>query len=310
MCDPGGMSDESSLAVVSLELAAPLDRARAFFFDLEAQVRVQPYHGVELSWAPQHPPEARRLRQRARVLGRTHDEEFVIEPGDGGAWVRRYVEGPNVGARFVTTFRPVGEAKTHARAEAFVPPAGFSSGIGKVSKIGMQKILEKLLEEHRPHVEGAPPPPPAIDPESLRTLAAKLRGLKDEARAEAIQTLLEIACLTAIADGRADAAERGALHRVFVELCGLSLNDAAMDEMIASASEVVADDGIELRCQLAGQALSAHGLADDGLDIAAAVALSSHGIDRHELATLDRLAQAAGLEAEAVGRAIERIGKR
>jgi hypothetical protein len=304
------MADESPLAAASLELAAPIDRARAFFFDLDAQVRLQPYHGVELTWAPQHPPEARRLRQRARVLGRTHDEEFVIEPGDGGAWVRRYVDGPNAGTRFVATFRPVGETKTYTRAEAFVPPSGFSSGIGKVSKIGMQKILEKLLDEHRPHVEGAPAPPPPIDPESLRTLSQKLHSLADAARGEAIQTLLEIACLTAIADGQADPAERSALHRVFVELCGLSLGDAAMDEMIASASEVVADDGIELRCQLAGQALIAHGLGDDGLDIAAAVALSSHGIDRHELATMERLAAAAGLNGEAVGRAIERVGKR
>jgi hypothetical protein len=312
------MSDEepTALASAKAEIASPLTQVRAHFFDLEGHVRDALYHGVELSFSPQHPPEARRLRLVTRVLGRTLIDDLTVDEGPGGEWIRRYVDGPNVGSRFVATFREGEPARTFVRLEAFVPKSGFTAGIAKVSRIGMEKILEKTLGEHQRVIEaaageGAPPvvAVSAQDAQSMRTLGAHLAQLQPQARADAIQTLLEVACVTAIADGRVDAEERRAVHRVFRELCGIELSPTAMDELLESAAEVVANDGVEARCDLSGRSLRALGLVELGLDVAVTVALVSHGIDRHELCAIAAIAVAAGEGEDAVDSAVARGGR-
>jgi uncharacterized tellurite resistance protein B-like protein len=312
------MSEEepTALASAKAEIASSLPTVRAHFFDLEGHVRDALYHDVELSFSPQHPPEARRLRIVTRVLGRTLVDDLAVDEGPGGEWIRRYVEGPNAGSRFVANFREGDAERTFVRLEAFVPKSGFTAGIAKVSRIGMEKILERTLGVHQRVIEAAagkagstPKEVSAQEAQSMRTLGAHLAALQPEARVQAIQTLLEVACVTAIADGRVDADERGAVHRVFRELCGIELSPAAMDELLESAAEVVASDGVEARCDLSGRALRTLGLVELGLDVAVTVALVSHSIDRHELCAIGALAVAAGEGEEAVDRAVARGGR-
>lgn len=299
VCSPAVPDELQLLATATLEIAAPPGVVREQFFDLDQHVREHIYHGHELSWAPQHPPEARRLRMLTRILGRTQDEEFVIEDGDDATWVRRYVEGPNVGARMVARFQPL-DAGTRVRLESWVPARGFVSGLGKLSKIGMEKMLEKTLGEHQRAIEGYKPKQPrgalGVVMASLRELRERLGALGEDERMATIQTFLELGCLVAIADGHADDAERGALHRVLHELCNVELSDEAMAQMIDSAHEVVASDGIETRCDYVGAALKAFGLSELGLELAALIGLVSHGLDQHELAALGRIAAAAGVD--------------
>jgi hypothetical protein len=312
--------DAIALASTKADIAAPLADVRGQFFDVQAHVSGGLYHDVELSFAPDHPVASRRLRQATRVLGRLQVEDFVVEEGAAGEWTRRYVDGPNAGARFVASFRAQSATSTNVQLEAFVPRAGFTAGIAKVSRLGMERILEKTLADHQRVIErkvasGQPlsalAAPPVTDEAlaSMRTLGTCLRELAPEARTEAIQTLLEIACIVAIADGHVDELERAAVHRVFRELCGIELGAEAMDELLASAAEIVASDGVEVRCALAGCALQALDLVDLGLDVGATVAIVSHGIDRHELCALGAIAAASGVGELEVDRAVARAGR-
>ncbi|MBI2394784.1 MAG: hypothetical protein HYV09_34765 [Deltaproteobacteria bacterium] len=294
--------DLQLLATATLEIAAPPDVVREQFFDLDQHVREHIYHGHELSWAPQHPPEARRLRMLTRILGRAQDEEFVIEDGADATWVRRYVDGPNVGARMIARFQSLApvEARTRVRLESWVPAKGFVSGLGKLSKTGMEKMLEKTLGEHQRAIEGYQPKQPrgslGVVMASLRELRDRLGALGEDERMATIQTILELGCLVAIADGHADDAERAALHRVLKELCNVDLGDEAMAQMIESAQEVVASDGMDARCDQVGASLKALGLSELGVELAALIGLVSHGLDQHELAALGRIAAAAELD--------------
>jgi len=290
------VSDEPQLlATATLEIGAPLAVVREQFFDLDQHVREHIYHGHELSLAGE-----KRVRMVTRILGRVQEEELVIEEGPESTWVRRYIGGANQGARFVARFHALDGQRTRVRLEAYVPAKGFVAGLGKLSKTGMEKLLEKTLGEHQRAIEGYAPKQPrgslGVVMASLRELGARLGSMGEEDRMRTIQTLLELGCVVAVADGVADDAERGALHRVLRELCKLELSPAGMDQMIASANEVVATDGMESRCDYLGGALQGLALSELGVELGALIALVSHGIDQHELAALSRLATAAGLD--------------
>jgi len=296
------VSDELSLlASATTELAAPIAIVRGQFFDLDQHVREHIYHGHELVFAPKYPPEARRLRMLTRILGRNQEEDFVIEEGDGGAWVRRYVEGVNTGAKVVAKLTEV-DGRTRVRLEGWVGTKGFVSGLGKLSKSGMEKFLEKMLAEHQRAIEGYKPAQPrgslGVVMASLRELGAKLKAMSEEQRTSTIQTLLELGSIVAIADGEADEEERAALSRVLDELCNIKLPPASMAQMIQSAHDVVEADGIEARCELLGERLAALGIAALGIEVAALVSLVSHGLDLHEMSALALVAEAAGLPSD------------
>lgn len=289
--------DLQILATATAEIASPIAVVREQFFDLDQHVREHIYHGHELTWAPNHPPEEKRLRMVTRILGRNQDEELVVEE-EGGAWVRRYVEGVNAGAKFVARLTDV-DGKTRVRFEAWVGPKGFVSGLGKLSKSGMEKLLEKMLGEHQRAIEGYKPKKPrgslGVVMTSLRGLSTRLGAMPEDERMATFQTLLELGSLVAIADGEADDAERAALTRVLEELCKIRLSPESMEKMLQSAHAVVASDGIEARCEVIGNNLAALDIAPLGIEVAALIALVSHGLDLHEMSALACVAEAAGL---------------
>lgn len=289
--------DLSILAFATAEISSPLAVVREQFFDLDQHVREHIYHGHELTWAPKQPPEAKRLRMVTRILGRNQDEEFVIED-EGGLWARRYVDGVNAGAKVLGKFTEV-DGKTRVRLEAHVGPKGFVSGLGKLSKSGMEKYLEKMLGEHQRAIEGYKPSKPrgslGVVMASLRELSTKLAALNEEHRMIAIHTILELGSLVAIADGEADEAERATLRQVLKELCKVDLSAESMEQMIQSAHDVVASDGMEARCNVIGNNLAALEIAPLGVEVAALVSLVSHGLDLHEMAALATVASAAGM---------------
>lgn len=311
-------------ARASIEIAKPLRLVRAQFFDLDHAIRNHTHHGVSLRWLPPEAPGERRIEQELKLMTRSHVDVFLVEDEDG-AFVKRFVDGPNRGSRFVATFTPLsgiggaplgeGEGKaTRIELTAHVGSMGFYAGLGKLSQLGLQKALEKTLEEHRRAIEGYEP---GRARGAVQSVLAPMKPAVQEARQRSegqnmravLTNLLEAACVVAVASGEADDAERDVIREVARTLCELDLDAAAIDKMIANVAGAVATDGIEQRCDKVATRLSALGLGEVGLGVATLVAQVSHGVDAPELAALSRIAGALGIGEHALTDVIHRVDR-
>lgn len=296
---------------VTMVIERPLDVVRAQFFDVDHHVRDRVHQGMVLRWAQAQVPGERRVRQETSVLGRVVAEEFVIEERDGGRWVKRFVDGPNAGGEYIAFFGEERKVATRIEAEAKAPPKGFDNGLGKLSDLGVQKALERLLNDHKRALEG-------YEPGRVRgDVARVLRALRDktspllareasEQRA-VVSNMLEAATLTAISDEIADDVERLAIKGAAQALCFLELDDAAVDTLVTSTRGAAVAEGVEGRCDKIGTRLRKHGFVEVGLAFAALVAQVSHGLDARELAVLQRIARTAGVPDPDLAKLIARV---
>jgi tellurite resistance protein len=309
-------SPPAPLARAVLVIDRPAEIVRAQFFDTAHAIEKQIYHGIKLSWAP--PAESGmhatqtlavergpRVRREMIVLGRPLVDDVSISEGEGGTWVVRFIEGANAGARFVATFDEETAAtdggKVHTRVElqAFAPAGGFSLGVGKLSPLGLEKMLQKTLAEHQRAIEGYDAKKQrrvtAQVLASMEHLTAPLAKLADRERKALVSTLLEAACAVAIADSKADEQERDVLDEVARALGGVELDDASRGRLVRAAEAALLKEGMEKRCEKLGARLKKLGCAELSLTIAVVVAEVSHGIDPPELAALEKIAAAAGV---------------
>jgi uncharacterized tellurite resistance protein B-like protein len=272
---------------------------------------VQLYHGAQLSRAKTD-SGIDCVRQRTSVLGRAVYEDFVIEEGKGDTWVKRVVGGPNDGAFYVAEFASEGDA-TRVTIHAYAPPGGFTSGMGKLSQLGMEKALQKLLQEHQKAIgdynQAAQHTLAQAALAKIGDLLAPLAALAAPELSSLVKTILETAALVAIADRNADEREREAMNDVAVALCGMQLGEATRDKLIAHAERAVEALGMEERCAGLGKRLAALGHSTLGIAIATVVAEASHGIDRHEMAAIRRLAESAGVGEPDLIALLTRIGE-
>lgn len=296
-------------ARAAIVLDRAIDVVRAQFFDLDHHVRDGLHRGTTVRWTLR-PPGERRLKQETRVLNRVLTDVFVIED-DQGAWVKRFVEGPNEGGRYVVSFAPHATSATRVDAEAHAPPKGFDNGLGRLSDLGVQKSLEKLLADHQRALEGYEPGRVRGDVEkvlrSLRDLTTPI-GARDRSEQKAIvSSFLKAAAIAAISDGVADEVERQTMQAVARTLCQVELDDATLATLVDGASQAASTDGLEVRCDRIGATLLALGVSDLGLAVAALIAQVSHGVEARELAALLRIAKAAGLDEPTLVALIGRI---
>ena len=296
-------------ARAAIVLDCAIDVVRAQFFDLDHHVRDGLHRGTTVRWTLR-PPGERRLKQETRVLNRVLTDVFVIED-DQGAWVKRFVEGPNEGGRYVVSFAPHATSATRVDAEAHAPPQGFDNGLGRLSDLGVQKSLEKLLADHQRALEGYEPGRVRGDVEkvlrSLRDLTTPI-GARDRSEQKAIvSSFLKAAAIAAISDGVADEVERQTMQAVARTLCQVELDDATLATLVDGASQAASTDGLEVRCDRIGATLLALGVSDLGLAVAALIAQVSHGVEARELAALLRIAKAAGLDEPTLVALIGRI---
>jgi tellurite resistance protein len=296
-------------ARAAIVLDCAIDVVRAQFFDLDHHVRDGLHRGTTVRWTLR-PPGERRLKQETRVLNRVLTDVFVIED-DQGAWVKRFVEGPNEGGRYVVSFAPHATSATRVDAEAHAPPKGFDNGLGRLSDLGVQKSLEKLLADHQRALEGYEPGRVRGDVEkvlrSLRDLTTPI-GARDRSEQKAIvSSFLKAAAIAAISDGVADEVERQTMQAVARTLCQVELDDATLATLVDGASQAASTDGLEVRCDRIGATLLALGVSDLGLAVAALIAQVSHGVEARELAALLRIAKAAGLDEPTLVALIGRI---
>jgi hypothetical protein len=273
------------------------DIVRAQFFDVDHAIEVQLYHGATLAWAKTDAGE-KCVRQRMTVLGRAVYEEFAIEEGKGNTWVKRVIGGSNAGAWYVAQIEASGEG-TRVTIEAFAPPGGFISGLGKLSQLGVEKALQKLLAEHQRAIGDYNPATQhrvaTRGLEGLRDLIAPVEKLGPRELSALVSAVLETAALVAIADRHADAREREAMSDVAVALCRKEIDEPTRAELVEHAERAVEAVGMEERCDTLGKRLAALGHPTLGIAIAVLVAEVSHGIDRHEMEAIQRLAKAAGM---------------
>ncbi|MEI7895071.1 MAG: hypothetical protein WCI05_18390, partial [Myxococcales bacterium] len=96
-------------ARADIRIGASVTHVREVFFDVDYAIRMQPFHGVSLRWA------GKRIQQETQILDRNMIEEFVIEKGPGGTWIKRFVEGHNAGGHFEATFEQLETASKDPR---------------------------------------------------------------------------------------------------------------------------------------------------------------------------------------------------
>jgi hypothetical protein len=293
------------MATPTFETSAWLDfdaqpgAVRELFFDVDLAVRDKIHRGVRLQWLPRAADGERRLRRHLRVLDKVHVEEVVVEPAPDGAWVQRFVVGPNAGTRFVATFEANEGGGTRVKMTAHPGPHGFAQGLGKLSPLGLEKALKRVLGEYKRAMEGYVPgrahgAVKAVLAE-LGPEGAAMRAMDEATRRKAVGALLETAWSIACVDEGPDGAERDTMRALVAALWQTAMSREMEDRMVHAAVEAVQKHGAQARCVALGEKLLALGLGELGVRIAVLMAEVSHGLDPSELDALKTLAQAGGV---------------
>ncbi len=296
MADP--TSDKAPDAGATLVYDRPVGEVKALFFDVDLAVRSKPHRGVRLEWLPRQPDGERRLRRHTRIFDRMHVEEIVIDRGPDDSWVLRFVEGPSAGTRFVARFEPMAQ-QTSVQMSAHVGPRGFAQGLGKLSPLGLEKAVKRILAEYKIALQGYEPGKArGAVTEALRGAdrwVAKLRALESAERKKVIGALLETAFSIACADEEPDEAEVDAVRAIVTRFWGAPLGAELEDRLVAAAAQAVRSQGASERCAALGARLRALGFAALGVELAVLVAEVSRGLDPAELHALRALAAAGGV---------------
>jgi hypothetical protein len=291
-------------ATTWVDFDRPVEEVRALFFDVDLAVRSKIHRGMRLQWTPPEASGPPRLRQHTRVLDKVQTEDVVIERGPGGVWVKRFLEGPNAGSRFEARLEPQGERATRATMEAYVGPNGFAQGLGKLSALGLEKAMKRLMGEYRLALQGYQPGRArgaVLAALSEAKIAARaMRALDDGRRKLLTATLLEAAWAIACVDEGPDEAERDAMRAIVASIWQATLSTEIEDRMMKAAVDAIARHGAEERCDALGKRLRASGFAELGISLAVLVAEVSHGLAPEELAALRRMAAAAGVDEPAL----------
>ena len=294
-----------------LDFERPFAQVKALFFDVDLAVRGKIHRGIRLRWLPRAESGERRLRRYLRVLDKRVVEEVVIERGPDDTWVERFVEGPNAGTRFVGHFEEEAPVLTRVRLEAWVGPNGFAQGLGKLSPMGLEKAMKRVLGEYKLALQGYEPGHARGAVMTALSTATKwmpaMRALDETHRRQAVAVLLEVAWSIASVDEAPDEAERDAMRAVVAALWHTTIDAAVEERMVRAAVEGVKKHGTPARFVALGQKLAAIGFAELGIEIAVLLAEVSHGLDASELDALRTLALAAGLPEDALTDAIHRI---
>jgi tellurite resistance protein len=296
------MTEKTPDATAWLAFERPIGAVRALFFDVDLAVRAKIHRGVRLEWLPRTPDGERRVRRHTRVLNQLHAEEIVIEPGPGDTWVQRFVEGPSAGTRFVGRFEPLegsSSSGTRVQLHAVVGPKGFAQGLGKLSPLGLEKALKRILAEYKLALEGYEPGKArgavTLALSGTSSWAPAIRSLGDAERKRVTAALLETAWSVACADEGADEAERDAMRAIVSHLWNTALKPGVEERMVAAAVQAVARQGVGERCAALGAKLKDLGFGALGVELAVLVAEVSRGLDPSELVALRELARAAGV---------------
>jgi len=268
--------------------------------DADLVVRSKIHRGIRFQWLPPTPDGERRLRQQMTVLDKRVVEEIVLEEGPGQTWVKRFVEGPNAGTRFVARFEVLAERVTRVTMDAHVGPGGFAQGLGKLSPLGLEKAMARVMAEYKLALQGYEPGRArgkvldALKVAQRGSLA--MRAIDETKRKALTAALLESSWAIACVGEGPDEAERDAMRAIVAGIWHATLSTEMEDRMVQAAVDAIAKEGAAARCEGLGKRLLALGFAGLGVSLAVLVAEVSHGLDPAELDGLRQLARGAGLD--------------
>ena len=292
------MPDAPAQATTSLLFDRPPADVKALFFDADLVVRQKVHRGVRVQWLPRNPDGERRLRRHTRIMDRMHVEDVVIEPGPDETWVLRYVEGPSAGTRFVARFEDSGGA-TLVQMRAHVGPRGFEQGLGKLSPLGLEKAMKRILNEYKVALQGFEPGRARGAVKAALHDAdpsiAKMRAVDPAVLRKLVATLLETSFSIACTDDEPDEAELDAVRAIVRVLWGKPLAPELEEQMVRAAGQAVKKQGAGERATALGARLAELGFARLGVELAVLVAEVSRGLDPAELHALRALAHAGSV---------------
>jgi len=277
-----------------------VDLVRAAFLDADLVVRDKIHRGIRFEWLPRNADGERRLRQKMRVLDKLVTEEVLIEEGPGQTWVKRFVEGPNAGTRFVASFDGQVPGMTRVTMDAYVGKQGFALGLGKLSPLGLEKAMTRVMGEYKKALEGYEPGRARGTVLAALAVAQQgslaMRALDETKRKALTAALLESAWAIACVDEGPKEPERDAMRAIVAGIWHATLSAEIEERMVQAAVAAISKQGVEARCDALGARLKALGFAGLGVSLCVLVAEVSHGLDPAELDALRRLAAAAGLD--------------
>jgi hypothetical protein len=284
----------------SQRIERPVGDVRAQYRDIDHHIRNNVHPSIRYQWEPSAPGE-RKIRTTFRILGVPQYDVSLLEDGEDGSFIIRYVEGSNAGMVLVHKFVPLGPNATDVQLDAEAPSSIGRKILGPLFVAGARQVMKKALAEDKRDLEkGAYRPGVAAG--DLEGALAPV-GLADRDPATK-RLVLDAACLVSAADGEVDSAERDALERLAKRLRAehdTTWMGARLDELTRLASSA----GIAAEAERLGTWLKANDVAKEGLIAASVVGLVSQGMSLGELALLRRLATAAGFPEEELGALVD-----
>jgi tellurite resistance protein len=144
-------------------------------------------------------------------------------------------------------------------------------------------------------------PPPSLQPlidEVLTHFAHGDAGLG---------TIVDLAVLVAMADGKIDAVEMAALTESVEAIVGSRLVISMVKHLVTQSRADIRGKGIEAAAQSIGAILAKQGAAEDGLLLGLAVAFASEGLAVAEREVLEGVSRAAGVSPERFAELVEAV---
>ncbi len=288
------MAADSIHITASLRMERPVDVVRAQYRDIDHHIRNNVHPSIHYQWEPGEPGE-RKIRTTFSILGVPQYDVSLLEDGDDGSFIIRYLEGSNAGMVLVHKFVAMGDNATEVQLFADAPSTVGRKLLGPLFIAGARQVMKKALIEDKKDIEGGSYQP--------GTAAGNIEGalgfLRDVAKKEgaAKRAVIEAAALVSAADGEVDSAERDAILRL-AKLLGVESDEAWIDSRLDDFKRLSRSEKIAEEADQVGDALDVAKVASEGIGAAAAIALVSEGLSLGELAILRRIAVAAKLPEE------------
>jgi hypothetical protein len=294
------MSD-SIRVTTSLRIERPVDVVKQQFRDIDHQIRNNVHPDVRCQWE-QAPAGQRRIRTSYHLLGVEQHDLCELEDAADGAFVVRYLEGPQAGRVLVHHFAPLDPEATQVELVAETPATPARKLLGPLFTLGARQVLRKSLAENKRDLEqGA-----FVAGQAAGNLERALGFLRPadgsksfvrplaERDLAAKRAVLEAACLVAVADGQVQSGEIATLGRL-AELMAASDERAWIAERARALADIALSPAIVAEATRIGRALVAEGVGAEGITSAVVVALVSEGMSLGELELLRELARVAGV---------------
>ena len=140
------------------------------------------------------------------------------------------------------------------------------------------------------------------------SLATRIAPLLPAFQKDDIEILTDLVVLTAYADGEIDDVELEALRASFETIYHSSLSLMVVKTLIGSAIDDIKVAGGDAFALQIGKELGEHGKAEEGLRLAFAIAVSSHGISDDERERIVLLGKGAGLTEARIAEIEKEVG--